>query len=42
LAAAREVLKDNVRVQVNELVVEIARQLGFQRTGHSKHKETVQ
>ena len=28
-----EVLKDNVRVPVNELVVEIARRLGFQRTG---------
>jgi len=31
--AATEVLKDNVRVPVNELVVEIARRLGFQRTG---------
>jgi hypothetical protein len=31
--AAKEVLKDNVRVPVNDLVVEIARRLGFQRTG---------
>jgi hypothetical protein len=31
--AAKEVLRDNVRVPVNDLVVEIARRLGFQRTG---------
>src|SRR6202035_1910761 len=31
--AATDVLRDNVRVHVNDLVVEIARRLGFQRTG---------
>jgi hypothetical protein len=31
--AATEILKDNVRVPVNDLVVEVARRLGFQRTG---------
>lgn len=31
--AAKEVLRDNVRVPMNDLVVEIARRLGFQRTG---------
>ena len=35
--AAREVLRDNVRVPVNDLVVEIARRLGFQRTGQELH-----
>ena len=32
-ATAKEVLKENVRVPLNELVVEIARRLGFARTG---------
>jgi very-short-patch-repair endonuclease len=31
--AAAEILKDNVRVPVDDLVVEVARRLGFQRTG---------
>ncbi len=31
--AATEVLKENVRVPVDELIVEVARRLGFQRTG---------
>lgn len=31
--AATEILKDNVRVPVDDLVVEVARRLGFQRTG---------
>lgn len=31
--AATDVVRDNVRVHVNELVVEIARRLGFRRTG---------
>ncbi|MHB8474750.1 MAG: DUF3320 domain-containing protein [Steroidobacteraceae bacterium] len=37
-ATAKEVLKENVRVPVNELVVEIARRLGFQRTGQDLHE----
>lgn len=31
--AATEILKDNVRVPVDDLVIEVARRLGFQRTG---------
>jgi very-short-patch-repair endonuclease len=31
--AARDVVRESVRVPVNELVVEVARRLGFQRTG---------
>jgi hypothetical protein len=31
--AAAEILKNNVRVPVDDLVVEVARSLGFQRTG---------
>ncbi len=37
-ATAREVLKENIRVPVNELVVEIARRLGFHRTGQDLHE----
>lgn len=33
--AATEVLKDNVREPVNDLVAEIARRLGFQHTGQA-------
>jgi hypothetical protein len=36
--AATEVLKNNVRVPVNDLVVEIARRLGFHRTGQDLHQ----
>jgi len=35
---AKQVLKANVRVPVNELVVEIARRLGFHRTGQDLHE----
>ena len=37
-ATAKEVLKENVRVPVNELIVEIARRLGFHRTGQDLHE----
>jgi very-short-patch-repair endonuclease len=35
--AAREVLERNVRVPLEELIVEVARRLGFQRTGTDLH-----
>jgi hypothetical protein len=36
--AATEIVKENVRVSVDELVIEIARRLGFQRTGGDLHE----
>src|SRR6185312_13587134 len=40
--AATEVLKENVRVPVDELVVEVARRLGFLRTGPDLQQVIVQ